>query len=104
MRNFNSIKVRLEPHIKLETTVEDIYFNSIKVRLEHRDAMKNIPTNQYFNSIKVRLELSYSFSNLYFSLFQFHKGAIRTPLLQGSATPCRGFQFHKGAIRTWLTL
>ena len=32
-----------------------------------------------FNSIKVRLELTYDDDNLpLFSIFQFHKGAIRT--------------------------
>ena len=56
---------------------------------------------EYFNSIKVRLE-RLSDMRLSQSLmeFQFHKGAIRTPLtfIVRESTP--KFQFHKGAIRT----
>ena len=35
-------------------------------------------------------------------LFQFHKGAIRTPILSEETKIIAMFQFHKGAIRTGL--
>ena len=54
--NFNSIKVRLELHIRL--------FFQVYIR--------------DFNSIKVRLEQLCGESLAHGSLFQFHKGAIRT--------------------------
>ena len=58
----------------------------------------------YFNSIKVRLEPARSSRYPSPPEFQFHKGAIRTPLfgLIGIIIPL--FQFHKGAIRTILSL
>ena len=34
------------------------------------------------------------------SLFQFHKGTIRTGGALGIASSLVGFQFHKGTIRT----
>ena len=55
--NFNSIKVRLELVIFAASTCKNMNFNSIKVRLEH-NRLKN---------------------DIYdLSVFQFHKGAIRT--------------------------
>ena len=54
------------------------YFNSIKVRLERNvDYLpQNVSNN--FNSIKVRLEHPYLAMQNDGSIFQFHKGAIRT--------------------------
>ena len=54
-----------------------------------------------FNSIKVRLRLkplsdSYSVE----SLFQFHKGAIKTKESITTLFSRNTFQFHKGAIKT----
>ena len=54
--NFNSIKVRLEHFIVEPFKADLINFNSIKVRLEHMDPLTGAAI----------------------SLFQFHKGAIRT--------------------------
>ena len=61
-------------------------------------------TGANFNSIKVRLEPARSSRYPSPPEFQFHKGAIRTPLfgLIGIIIPL--FQFHKGAIRTILSL
>ena len=97
---FNSIKVRLElnsenadfilsPFQFHKGTIRTCpcsyqertptYFNSIKVRLEQSFAFNFNSYSCYFNSIKVRLEhtlLAYFPYEL--SLFQFHKGTIRT--------------------------
>ena len=54
----------------------------------------------YFNSIKVRLELSVSPEADYNSLFQFHKGTIRTQRCIAEEPFTNEFQFHKGTIRT----
>ena len=56
-----------------------IYFNSIKVRLEQGGEMGGTKKGKNFNSIKVRLEQTiadHSFEGK--TVFQFHKGAIRT--------------------------
>ena len=54
-----------------------------------------------FNSIKVRLEQTFYISDkLTLSLFQFHKGAIRTDVSARNLFTAKIFQFHKGAIRT----
>ena len=55
-----------------------INFNSIKVRLELIVLMAVCLVLNYFNSIKVRLEPSKRFVFAADTLFQFHKGAIRT--------------------------
>ena len=57
----------------------------------------------YFNSIKVRLELIADHSFEGKTVFQFHKGAIRTDLLGTAVAVLGRFQFHKGAIRTSVT-
>mgnify|MGYP000284409281 CR=1 FL=1 len=54
-------------------------FNSIKVRLEHCVQPAFGPTPRCFNSIKVRLERTIAHALCAEMLFQFHKGAIRTP-------------------------
>ena len=98
-RYFNSIKVRLEPYdgidndqfmifqfhkgairtaLCVRTTKSDRDFNSIKVRLEHSALAALNFSCFYFNSIKVRLELMRLLLLKQISLFQFHKGAIRT--------------------------
>ena len=48
----------------------------------------------------MRLEPSNFRSQFEETLFQFHKGAIRTPLLGDVSASGNVFQFHKGAIRT----
>ena len=80
--DFNSIKVRLELQFKYWPKVQKVYFNSIKVRLEQpkKTTRRNI------------------------SIFQFHKGAIRTPEGARGARRWLVFQFHKGAIRTCSSL
>ena len=59
---------------------------------------------RYFNSIKVRLEHPIVSKYRAYSLFQFHKGTIRT-VMTISQKWYKLFQFHKGTIRTnddWL--
>ena len=57
-----------------------VNFNSIKVRLELLRVLLVPFLRCYFNSIKVRLELYRITPQLdYADVFQFHKGAIRTP-------------------------
>ena len=55
-------------------------FNSIKVRLELDGPFAHELDGVNFNSIKVRLELKLADDWYIPSLFQFHKGAIRTQL------------------------
>ena len=99
-QNFNSIKVRLERSLGYTTTAVLLYFNSIKVRLEHASASSLASSIVYFNSIKVRLELNFGCIEFRLRLFQFHKGAIRTPCRLATSSSALLFQFHKGAIRT----
>ena len=40
----------------------------------------------YFNSIKVQLRLDCLLSNMPYSVFQFHKGTIKTPIALGYIT------------------
>ena len=54
----------------------------------------------HFNSIKVQLEHSKLTNTSAISLFQFHKGTIRTSLLAVHTYLTNVFQFHKGTIRT----
>ena len=75
-----------------------------------------------FNSIKVRLKRVFSFNKIGLSVFQFHKGTIKTANIKGlrvnwyrfnsikvrlkqcqaALQRChlQGFQFHKGTIKT----
>ena len=53
-------------------------FNSIKVQLELAMPKPLNFCSCYFNSIKVQLERPRPFSAYRDSLFQFHKGTIRT--------------------------
>ena len=53
-------------------------FNSIKVRLELLLHILPIILLRYFNSIKVRLEQESKVNRSLAVLFQFHKGTIRT--------------------------
>ena len=75
-------------------------FNSIKVRLEPDQKRKGYAYNRNFNSIKVRLERLQNSTTLSKYLFQFHKGAIRTNTTTQRLKLYPPFQFHKGAIRT----
>mgnify|MGYP006879715305 CR=1 FL=1 len=78
-RDFNSIKVRLEPSVVPMLTMVVNDFNSIKVRLELSPVACKLNQSLYFNSIKVRLELMFTeASSKGLREFQFHKGAIRT--------------------------
>ena len=125
-RNFNSIKVQLELYIVGNHFCSSFYFNSIKVQLEPASTCSQVSASADFNSIKVQLERSYLWLLPQSTIFQFHKGTIRTlcpflaslPLrhfnsikvqleLCGSFSfPKRNelFQFHKGTIRTFSQL
>ena len=94
------------------------------MRLELRKKKADATMVLYFNSIKVRLELGILNENRQVTVFQFHKGAIRTMLgfyligtnLYFNSIKVRlelkkefpnevcsvTFQFHKGAIRTYV--
>ena len=72
------------------------------MRLEHRGYPIMTHHHIHFNSIKVRLERVLKLNREDETAFQFHKGAIRTPLTLLLIPLFRGFQFHKGAIRTLL--
>ena len=94
--------MRLERLKKSRYSESLLNFNSIKVRLEQSSQIESINSIRNFNSIKVRLELKKTENfSIILSLFQFHKGAIRTNvgLAQNASVP--EFQFHKGAIRTY---
>ena len=99
------------------------HFNSIKVQLEPALQTSSFTTLRNFNSIKVQLEPSAPSHQCPLStVFQFHKGTIRTikslfvlkifldfnsikvqlELLGELCMPSyREFQFHKGTIRTF---
>ena len=56
-----------------------VNFNSIKVQLELLKRKLSKFIGFYFNSIKVQLELiAPTSANGFISIFQFHKGTIRT--------------------------
>ena len=75
------------------------YFNSIKVQLELFVDVYFIIII-YFNSIKVQLEPKSRFNKGSSTVFQFHKGTIRTLPPQYPGNMIIKFQFHKGTIRT----
>ena len=122
IKNFNSIKVRLE-RCKNQTSVNlsifqfhkgairtfnlhifrDIllYFNSIKVRLERGSSCSCKRSLSHFNSIKVRLELSWD-TLLQLEPSNFNSIKVRLELdLPSISYRLLIFQFHKGAIRTF---
>jgi len=54
-----------------------------------------------FNTKKVRLKLQHtSFASFYDNLFQYQKGAIKTPAWLSGCGGHRTFQYQKGAIKT----
>ena len=119
---FNSIKVRLRL-CKITFCVHvDAIFNSIKVRLRLLSVVFVVNLLFNFNSIKVRLRPVYSSTKQASeTLFQFHKGSIKTQAgrlteiihdcfnsikvrLRLRMSPVElkklTFQFHKGSIKT----
>ena len=59
------------------------YFNSIKVQLKLGTDTMLDTQYPYFNSIKVQLKQTVGILSNYTSLkFQFHKGTIKTPMLE----------------------
>ena len=64
-----------------QCTYDISHINSIKVRLEHSTDCAHHKRQANFNSIKVRLELKSDKHLAEVFVFQFHKGAIRTVLL-----------------------
>ena len=76
-RNFNSIKVRLEPILPQYLLFNHLFqFHKGTIRTKNLRLIAR--SLSYFNSIKVRLEhLSFD-NNTTMDLFQFHKGTIRT--------------------------
>ena len=53
-----------------------------------------------FNSIKVRLRPVEEIYVVGGNQFQFHKGSIKTGLLEDCLSQVIKFQFHKGSIKT----
>ena len=92
---FNSIKVRLERHDFSMRGMSSFDFNSIKVRLEHEYFIWILTTYIDFNSIKVRLEQCRPHLPKLISLFQFHKGTIRTKNLEDLKVHQRNFNSIK---------
>ena len=70
-------------------------FNSIKVRLELWRPLRPLLVLSRFNSIKVRLELAIDFPRISSSMFQFHKGTIRTLFAVASWKVLCGFNSIK---------
>ena len=119
--NFNSITVRLKLQELIEDSLTLDNFNSIKVRLKQKIWLQALPLVLHFNSIKVRLKHGGQINNRLKSIFQFHKGTIKTQPSIGllsytqnfnsikvrlklahanvSSLYC-SFQFHKGTIKT----
>ena len=141
--DFNSIKVRLKQrkvcYIPMITTFQFHkgtiktgilvrgqplflkHFNSIKVRLKHHLFVSSKRLVLHFNSIKVRLKRQGRRRAWAVSLFQFHKGTIKTlhnPCMESKVHHFNSikvrlkqiswffinllywFQFHKGTIKT----
>ena len=120
--NFNSIKVRLKLQELIEDSLTLENFNSIKVRLKQKIWLQALPLVLHFNSIKVRLKHGGQINNRLKSIFQFHKGTIKTQPSIGLLSYTqnfnsikvrlkheyhrhnlyqRPFQFHKGTIKTY---
>ena len=118
---FNSIKVRLKHFISDYLPKVNFNFNSIKVRLKLLLIWDFLVVYLDFNSIKVRLKQHTCISPRHRTLFQFHKGTIKTNyeknlsirqtnfnsikvrLKQGINNATQtfiAFQFHKGTIKT----
>ena len=62
--------------------VSVIHFNSIKVRLKPGKELTLCVDVDHFNSIKVRLKRLHFLYPHCLTEFQFHKGTIKTVLLQ----------------------
>ena len=78
MRDFNSIKVRLE--------LQSSFLARLLIRFQfHKGTIRTVEYCHYFIS-----EIE----------FQFHKGTIRTLCCSNKAQKVATFQFHKGTIRT----
>ena len=75
-------------------------FNSIKVRLKPSMRVTSRDGCSYFNSIKVRLKLLVTTNKRCKFLFQFHKGTIKTASDFSIKSQLASFQFHKGTIKT----
>ena len=74
-------------------------FNSIKVQLKRIQTSYICNHCINFNSIKVQLKLKYFAADGSVTLFQFHKGTIKTANKEAAAKIIK-FQFHKGTIKT----
>ena len=79
LRNFNSIKVRLEHSTPISFTWAIVPFQFHKGAIRTHDDFPAPCLPDNFNSIKVRLEPGRKYRGTCRpSSFQFHKGAIRT--------------------------
>ena len=121
-KNFNSIKVRLEPSQGVGSiaapsafqfhkgTIRTLTKNNgsfyVHVFQFHKGTIRTqivvflFMLRLYFNSIKVRLEPLTNITKKFREIFQFHKGTIRTVSKTLHTPQNSEFQFHKGTIRT----
>ena len=79
---------------------EEANFNSIKVRLKLSHHPTMVERRRHFNSIKVRVKRQMRQRMLMTTVFQFHKGTIKTSFSQFTIFLSAWFQFHKGTIKT----
>ena len=85
------------------SSVKAYHFNSIKVRLEpDRKGIMQIITVFQFHKGAIRTKQGRCRQTVFIQ-FQFHKGAIRTSCRGELPSSVPEFQFHKGAIRTGAT-
>ena len=77
--DFNSIKVRLKPYLRLLSDFNAYRFQFHKGTIKTRYLlMYELRWLAYFNSIKVRLKLMSAVLATLLGAFQFHKGTIKT--------------------------
>ena len=78
-KDFNSIKVRLEPFTRY-IAKDSVIFQFHKGTIRTCSVSRQLNSINNFNSIKVRLEQGFYKYFVCSELFQFHKGTIRTGL------------------------
>ena len=101
--HFNSIKVQLELFCFVYSDYYFVYFNSIKVQLEHRvEAIEKLGTIFQFHKGTIRTTIEIS---IYWGLFHFNSIKVQLePKPAETPNHLLQFQFHKGTIRTKFNL
>ena len=96
---FNSIKVQLKLTTPPLKRLVFLYFNSIKVQLKPKTPHDIRQHQTYFNSIKVQLKLLAFYKAYFDTLFQFHKGTIKTVVVHRDGHPLRHFNSIKVQLK-----